>query len=255
LVRNPAKADSLRLPNVELVQGDLDNPASLDAALAGVERAFIVTAVDQRCVGWFRNFFEAAKRAGTPHVVKYSGMGAGVANSVIHRQHFETDEMLRKSGLGYTILQPNSFYQNMLWSAGTIKDHGAFYLPMGDAKQSLVDVRDIADVTVEVLTGKGHEGQTYEITGPEALSYHDVAAVLTRVLGKSVKYVSVPLAAAKESMLKAGMPAWNADAVTEIYSVFATGQYAYTTDVVQHVTGKPPMTFEQFARDHASAFR
>jgi uncharacterized protein YbjT (DUF2867 family) len=73
LVRNPAKADGLRLPNVELVQGDLDNPVSLDAALVGVERAFIVTAVDQRGVGWFRNFFEAAKRAGTPHVVKYSG--------------------------------------------------------------------------------------------------------------------------------------------------------------------------------------
>jgi uncharacterized protein YbjT (DUF2867 family) len=162
LVRNPAKADNLRLPNVELVQGDLENPASLDVALAGVERAFIVTAVDQRCVGWFRNFFEAAKRAGTPHVVKYSGLGAGVANSVIHRQHFETDEMLRKSGLAYTILQPNSFYQNMLWSAGTIKDHGAI---CGDPSALIFKDRLSGELKANVCGDGDHVGLRVEKNG------------------------------------------------------------------------------------------
>jgi uncharacterized protein YbjT (DUF2867 family) len=255
LVRGPAKADDLRLPHVELVSGDLDDPASLDAALKGVQRAFIVTAVDARAVRWFRNFFEAVKRAGTPQVVKFSGMGAGAGNSEILRQHGETDQLLRESGLGYTILQPNSFYQNMLWSAQTIKNQGAFHLPMRDGKQSLVDVRDIAAVAAAVLTGKGHEGKTYEITGPEALSYHDVAPTLSKVLGKPVRYVDVPPAAAKESMLKAGMPEWNAAAVTELYGVFATGQFAATTDVVAQVTGKPPIPFEQFAREHTGLFR
>lgn len=255
LVRSPAKADDLRLPNVELVQGDLDDPASLDRAFEGVSRAFVVTAVDKRSVGWFRNAFDAAGRAGTPHVVKFSGLGAGVADSELLRQHAETDEMLQASGLPYTILRPNSFFQNMLWSAGTIKDHGAFYLPMRDGRQSLVDVRDIAAVAVKVLTGAGHEGQTYEITGPESLSYADVAATLSRVLGKPVKYVDVPPETARDSMLKAGMPAWNADAVTELYGAFATGQFGYTTDSVERITGQPPIPFERFARENTAAFQ
>jgi uncharacterized protein YbjT (DUF2867 family) len=254
LVRDPAKATELRLPNVEVVRGDLDDPASLDVALKGVDRAFLVTAVDQRTGRWCQNFIEAAKRAGRPHVVKFSGMGAGSAPVEIMRQHGATDQMLAGAGLPFTILRPNSFFQNMLWSAETIRAQGAFYLPLRDARQSLVDVRDIAAVAVEVLTAPGHEGQTYEVTGPEALSYHDVAATLSRVLGKPVRYVDVPPEAARESMLKAGMPAWNATAVTELYEVFATGQFATTTDVVERLTGRPARTFEAFARENASAF-
>jgi uncharacterized protein YbjT (DUF2867 family) len=256
LVRSPAKFADLRLPNVEVVPGDLDDPASLDAALNGVDRAFIVTAVDQRAVQWCRSFFAAARRAGAPHVVKFSGLGAAEsAAAAILRQHGETDQALKDSGLPHTILRPNSFYQNMLWSAGTIKDHGAFYLPMRDARQGLVDVRDIAAVAAAVLTSQGHEGRTYDITGPEALSYHDVAAQLSKVLGRPIRYVDVPPAAAEESMLKAGMPAWNAAAVAELYGAFAAGQFADTTDVVAKVTGRPPLSFEQFARDHAALFR
>ena len=142
----------------------------------------------------------------------------------------------------------------MLWSAGTIKDHGAFYLPMGDARQSLVDVRDIADVAVGVLTGSGHEGKTYEITGPESLTYHEVAGKLSAALGKPVRYVDVPPEAALDSMLKAGMPEWNARAVTELYGVFAAGLASGTTDTVVRVTGHGPIPFERFARDHAGAF-
>jgi uncharacterized protein YbjT (DUF2867 family) len=255
LVRSAEKSPDLRLPNVELVRGDLGDPPSLDAALRGVDRAFIVTAVDQRSVEWCRNFFGAAQRAGRPHVVKFSSMGAGSADTPVMNQHGETDELLRRSGLPYTILRPNSFYQNLLWSAGSIKDQGAFYLPLGDARQSLVDVRDLALVAAEALTGAGHEGQVYELTGPESLSYHDVAATLSKVLGKPVRYVPVSLEAARESMLKAGMPEWNAAAVTDLYRVFASGAYAHTTDTIARLTGRPPRTFEQFARDHAGAFQ
>jgi uncharacterized protein YbjT (DUF2867 family) len=161
MVRTPAKAGDLRGEGVELVQGDLDNPGSLDAALAGVERAFFVAAVEQRHVGWFGNFLAAAQRAGSPHVVKFSGLGARIDSPAeITRQHGETDQALIDSGLPYTVLRPNSFYQNMLWSAATIKDHGAFYVPMKSARQSLVDVRDIAAVALQALTHAGHEGKT-----------------------------------------------------------------------------------------------
>ena len=151
----------------------------------------------------------ARAHTGRPHVVKFSGLGAGVADTAIQRQHAETDALLQASGLPYTILRPNSFFQNLLLSAGTIKDHGAFYLPMRDGKQSLVDVRDVATVAVKVLTEPGHEGQVYEITGPESLSYAEVAATLSRVLGRPVRYVDVPPEVARDSMLRAGMPPWN----------------------------------------------
>jgi uncharacterized protein YbjT (DUF2867 family) len=255
LVRDPAKATDLDLPNVELARGDLGNPASLAAALVGVEQAFIVTAVDPRHVQWCRSFFEAAKHAGTRHVVKFSGLGAGLDSPAeIMRDHGKSDNLLAESGLAYTILQPNSFHQNLLWSAGSIKGQGAFYLPVGDARQSLVDVRDIASVAVAALTESGHEGKTYEITGPEALSMNGVAATFSRVLGRPIKYVNVPPEAAKDSMIKAGMPAWNAAAVTELYGVFATGRYARTTDAVEKTTGKKPIAFEQFVREMVEAF-
>jgi uncharacterized protein YbjT (DUF2867 family) len=254
LVRDPEKAGGLRLANLELARGDLNDPASLDRAFQGVSRAFVLTAVGPRTVGWFQSAFEAAKRAGRPHVVKFSGMGAGVADAAILRQHAESDALLQASGLPYTILRPNSFFQNLLWSAGTIKDHGAFYLPMRDGKQSLVDVRDHAAVAARVLTEPGHEGKVYELTGPESLAYADVAATLARVLGKPVRYVDVPPEAARQSMLQAGMPAWNADAVTELYGAFATGQFGYRTDAVERIMGTPPIPFERFAGEHAAAF-
>jgi uncharacterized protein YbjT (DUF2867 family) len=255
LVRDPDRAAGLLGKDVELVRGDLDDPGALDAALAGVERAFFAAAVDPRFVGWFRNFLAAARRSGLGHLLKLSAMGADPASPAeILRQHGETDRMLDGSGPAFTILRPNAFHQNMLWSAGSIKDHGAFYLPMKEARQSLVDVRDIASIAVEVLSGTEHDGRTYEISGPESLSYHDVAATLTRVLARPVRYVDVPPEAARESMLKGGMPEWNAGAVTELYELFATGGAARTTDSVVRITGKPPIRFEQFARDHADAF-
>jgi uncharacterized protein YbjT (DUF2867 family) len=256
LVRDRGKAVGLRRPNVEVVEGDLDDPPSLDAALAGVGRALFVAAVDRRYAGWFANFLAASRRTGSPHVVRFSAMGAGTGSPAeIARQHGEADEALAGSGLPYTILRPNSFHQNLLWSAGTIKDQGAFYLPLGDARQSLVDVRDIAAVAVEVLNGPGHEGKTYELTGPESLTYHEVADQLSAALGKPVRYVDVPPGVALDSMLKGGMPAWNAQAVVELYGVFATGAFARTTDAVSRVTGRGPIPFGQFARDHAGAFR
>jgi uncharacterized protein YbjT (DUF2867 family) len=126
---------------------------------------------------------------------------------------------------------------------------------MKDARQSFVDVRDITDVAVLALTRPGHEGQVYELTGPESLTYADIAAVLSEVLGKTVRYVDVPNEAAEESMRRSGMPEWNARAVAELFRYFASGAAARTTDTVAKLLGRPPISFAQFAREHAGAFR
>jgi uncharacterized protein YbjT (DUF2867 family) len=255
MVRDPSKAADLASQKLELVEGDLEMPASLSVVLRGVRKAFFVSAVNERYPRHFTTFLQAALGSDAPHIVKLSGMGADIASrSELMRQHGQTDRDLASSGLPFTILRPNSFYQNLLFSAASIKEQGEFYLPLGDARQSLVDVRDIADVATAALTAPGHEGKVYELTGPESLSYSDVASKLSSTLGRQVRYVDVLAEAAHDSMRRSGMPPWNARAVAELYTLFAAGEAARQTGTVSELLGRPPISFDEFARDYAPAF-
>lgn len=256
LVRDIAKAGDLAGPYVSLVQGDLSDQASLEKAMEGVEVGYVVTAVVQNAAALFHNFYAAAKRTGLRRIVKFSGMGAGLdAQSEIMRDHGRSDQALRESGLAYTILQPNSFHQNMLWQAEGIRHTGRFYLPLGDAAQSTIDVRDIAEATVKVLTEPGHENQEYVWTGPASLRFDEVAAVFSRLLEKPVTYVPISTEASEQAMQAAGMPAWNAHVVAELQGQFATGAYAHVSGDLEKLLGRPGRTFEQFARDYLNAFK
>jgi uncharacterized protein YbjT (DUF2867 family) len=255
LVRSPGKAGSLKGPNVELAEGDFDQPATLDAALKGVDKAFLLTPVAERCVEWQNAFIQATQRAKVKHVVKFSGMGASPRTSAeLLRMHDQTDDRLRNSGVPFTILQPNSFHQNLLSSAGTIKAQGVFYWPMKNAQQSTVDIRDINAVAARVFTSTGHEGKTYVITGPEALTFQQAAEKLSAVLGRKIQYRDVPLSAAADGMRQSGMPEWNVRAVTELLGYFASGAAATVTDTVPRLLGRPATSFDQFAKDHRTVF-
>jgi uncharacterized protein YbjT (DUF2867 family) len=255
LVRNPAKAADLKSTNVELAIGDFDQPATLDAALRGVEKAFLLTPVAEHFVEWQSAFIEAAQRAEVKHLVKFSGMGAdSKPKAELLRLHNETDNLLRKSAVPFTILQPNSFHQNILSSAETIKTQGAFYWPLKNAAQSTVDIRDVNAIAARVFTSPGHEGNTYVITGPEALTFQQAAEKLSAVLGRDIQYVDVPLSAAEDGMRKSGMPEWNVHAVGELLGYFASGAAATVTDTVPALLGRPAISFEQFVQDHRAAF-
>ncbi|MEL7351398.1 MAG: SDR family oxidoreductase [Cyanobacteria bacterium P01_A01_bin.116] len=255
LVRNSQSAQALAQPNVQLFEGDLNDPASIESAFENVSRAFIATAMVPNTVELFQNFFDAAKKTTGAHIVKFSALGAGEgAQSVIQQQHTESDNALIESGLPYTILRPNSFYQNMLWSAESIRETGQFYLPFGEAKQSLVDVRDLTEVAVQAFTDTAHQGKIYELTGPEGLSYYEVAQQLGSVIGKALTYVPVPNEAALQGMMESGTPEWTAKAIAQLYSVFATGEYADTNNNIQLITGQSATPFLDWAKDHKSAF-
>lgn len=255
MVRNLDKAADLESEYVELVEGDLAQPETLDAAFDGIEKAYIVTGIDQRTPQWFQSFYEAAKRANVKQLVKFSGMGASTNSaSEVIRQHGASDQALIDSGLTYTIIRPNSFHQNMLWQADAIKATKQFYLPLADAKQSTVDVRDLAEATFNILTQVGHENKIYEFSGPEALSFNDVAQILSETTGQDISYIAVPEAAAKQAMLEAGMPEWNAHVLAEIQGVFGTGAYDYVTSDLEQVLGRKSRTFKEFAQDFREAF-
>lgn len=250
-------ADSAaKLPDgVEIQMGDFDDASALAAAFNGVEAAYALTPVNPKSAEWMQRLVDVAQSCGVRRFVKLSGMTAG-ANSpaALIRSHGQTDAYLRQSGIGYTIIQPNSFMQNLLWSVETIRSQGAFYQPTGDAKQSLVDIADVAAVVVKALTEDGHLGQTYVLTGPESLSFDMVADKIASAIGKPVHYVAVPVVAAEQSMLTAGMPAWMAHTLVEFYSAVATGAFAATTPDVQSLLGRPATSFDAFMARHAALF-
>ncbi len=254
VARDPEKARKV-LGNVEIVQGDLTNRASLDAAFKGGTKLFLLGPAGPTQVAEQHNAIEAAKAAGITHVVKLSAMGAETGSKVsLGRWHAQTEGELKRSGLKWTILQPSNFMQNFLRNAGTIKQQGVIYGSSKDGKIAMIDTRDIARVAAHALVDPGHEGKTYVLTGGEAVSYAQVAATFSRVLGKPVKYVDMPPEQAKPAMLGMGIPAWLVDDLLTLSSVFAAGHGAQVTDAVEKVGKAKPRTIEQFVRDHAKAF-
>ena len=155
----------------------------------------------------------------------------------ISRQHAEVEDRLVASGVPYTLLRPQSFMQNTLMAAPTVASQGRIYQPMKDGRLGVIDARDIGEVAAKVLTEEGHEGKTYTLTGPAAISFHDVAEALSEVLDREVSYVSIPLERAREVMLGRGIPEWMADALNEYAKAHSEGYSNWTTDDLERLTG------------------
>jgi uncharacterized protein YbjT (DUF2867 family) len=255
VVRDRVKAAARTGQYVELVEADLSRPETLEAALEGVEKALLLTAASPESLQQEKSFIRVAKRAGVRYIVKFSAYGASLkAPHFFGRQHGQGERALEDSGLPFTMLRPNGFFQNFLSSAASIQARSAFHAPAGDMRYSAVDVRDIAAVAAHVLTEPGHQWQRYTITGPEALSHAEIAGRFTQVLGRTIQYVDVPEDAARDWLLAAGMPAWTVDKLMDLYRYYRTGAAAEVTNDVERVGRKAPIAFQQFVRDRAAAF-
>ncbi|HEU4710349.1 MAG TPA: SDR family oxidoreductase [Pyrinomonadaceae bacterium] len=256
MTRSHDKAREFRARGIKCFIGDLAAPETLLVALAGAEKLFLLSGADPRQVELQGNMIEAARKAGIRHLVKLSASCAGPdLPTPIKRWHYETEQQIIRSGIPYTFLRPNCFMQNTLKWARTIREKGIFYMPIEDAVVSQIDVRDIAAVAAVVLTSNGHEGQTYELTGREALSFEQVADHLSIVLKKPVRYVGVSFEESCQHMIESGMEEWLAAAVTQTYRFMKDGGAAHVTDVVARLTGSAPISFGEFARDYAVAFQ
>lgn len=243
-------------PLAQETEGDLSDGPSLERAMVGIEKVFAISPLGATAVRLCENVIIAAKRAGIRHLVRLSALGADRRSGAeILRQHGEVDAMLAASDLRYTILRPNAFFQNLLASAPAIKEQGRLFAAVGEAKLSLVDVRDIAEAAVRVLTEPNHEGRSYALTGPESLSYRDLARELTRLLTRPIVYQPVTPAAVEQALCAAGVDAWQAHAVAEIQGAFADGAFAKPTENLGALLARPPHFFADFLRDHAAAFR
>ncbi|MCC6572330.1 MAG: SDR family oxidoreductase [Planctomycetes bacterium] len=256
MVRDLKKAAPLKGDNIELVQGDYDKMDSVEKALKGCEKLFLVSVARQTMGEPEFPVITAAKKAGIKHIVRVSALGAHVsADSHLLKWHGYNDTNLRKIGVPYTILKPHYFMQNFYMFVDGIKKQGAFYAPMKEGKIAAIDVRDIADCAVSTLLGKGHNGKAYDLTGGESLTMAQYAEKLSSACGKTIKYVDIPPAEAKKAMLGMGMPDFFADGLVALYTNWSTGGAEKVSDAVEKLTEHAPRSFDAFAKEFAGAVR
>jgi uncharacterized protein YbjT (DUF2867 family) len=185
-------------------------------------------------------------------------MGAGPAEpSMSLAYHWKGEQDVEACGVGFTHVRPNSFFQNTLFDVATLAAEGRFYSCVGAAKFAKIDTRDIAAVVAKVLTEDGHDGQVYELTGPEALGYADIAARLEAAVGTAVEYVDLAGSEYAAALESAGLPGWLASEFVDIYGrgFYGEGNGARVTDTVQRLLGRAPRTFAAFAAENVEAFR
>jgi len=251
-VRDEAKAKQYKDSGAEVVVGDLDKPGTILPAVKDVDKIYLLTWNGETQLQQAKNVIEAAKQSGNPHIIRHSMWGS--ENSRIIKQGYQIDEMIKSSGLPWTILKPTFYMQNTMMAAQTVTSNGVIYWDMKDGKLGTIDVRDIADSAFAVIIGEGHEGKSYILTGPEAVSFNDIAETFSRVLDKDVKYVNVPGEASFQAMVGMGIPEWIAHGYAELSEGFSNNFANSTTKNVEILTGHPARSFEEFANDFAQVF-
>ena len=257
LTRSLAKAAALSsLPNVEMMEGDLEHPETLDGPLHGVERAMLISSSDARMLEVQSNFIEAARKAGVKHIVKLSGIMPELDSPFrFARMHGEIERRLEASGLAFTHLRAGEFFTAYFRRVPSIIARGELILPMEEARIASIDIGDIAEVAATVLTGSGHEGKIYPLTGPEALNMSEVAERLSVATGKRIKYINITPEEAKSANLAAGMPPYMAEGLYELFAERRKGKEAQVSSVIPTIFGWQATRFDEFASRNAAIFR
>ena len=240
-----------------MVLGDFDEPDSLSSALEGVDAALLVTPVAQAQERQERSFVDAARHHGRARIVKVAAYGFDRGIGRLGTQHAHVVESLHSSGLPHAVLAPTIFMQNLLRMAGAVRETGMLAMPCGTAAVNQVDARDVAAVAVALLTGESlgdDDGRVVPVTGPQSLTYDEVAVGLSRLVGRDVRYVDVEVAEARQALLARGTGPWVADGLIELYAASAEGRFATVTDDVRRLTGRSPGSFETFLDEHRAAF-
>jgi uncharacterized protein YbjT (DUF2867 family) len=257
LVRNRARARTFdAFSTVEVVEGDMLRPETLTEALSGVDRVLLISSSNQQMTETQSTFIDAAKRSSVQRIVKFSGLSAADMDTpfVFGGMHAEIESYLERSGLSWTHLRPSQFMTEYLREVPTILAQGALFLPLKDAKLAPVDIADVAKAGYLLLTTPGHEGKTYAMSGPEALSMDEIAEQISLAVNKTVRYVSISREERGHALLAAGVPAFLVDALDIQAGERLKGAEALVHPETHAALGISPTTFAEFARRNAGAF-
>jgi (4-alkanoyl-5-oxo-2,5-dihydrofuran-3-yl)methyl phosphate reductase len=254
MARDPRRIAGLARPGTEVMGGDFGDPTGLATALAGVRAAFLVTS-DPLSPAHDEHFVAAARTAGVRHVVKLSALAVAEpeATDLITRWQRRNEDLLRASGLDWTLLRPRAFMSNTLGWAQSIRDEGVVRAFHGGSPNATVDPRDIADLAVLALTRSGHAGRSHPLTGPAAISPAEQVAVLSELLARPLRIVEMTADQAYEGLL-ARWPPPVADALMEGAVRRRAGGKTQVEPSTETLLGRPPGTYRDWAHDHIRAF-
>ncbi|HEY7572740.1 MAG TPA: SDR family oxidoreductase [Nitrososphaeraceae archaeon] len=245
----------------DFVEIDYNKPDTISRACSNVDSVFLLIS-GPRALEYVSTFVNEAKKADVRHIVKLSHFRADSSPGVtITRLHRQVEKVIEDSEISYTFLRPNSFMQNFVnFYSPSIRSRSAFYVPGGDAKVSFVDVRDIASVAANILINKNNNNETthinrsYDITGPEAISYHQAAEIISNTINRKISYINSTETEAREGMRQIGMNEWFINIALELYDSYRRGYASKISPTVEFITGTKPRTFVKFAKDYASYF-
>ena len=255
VTRDPQKADANRLPHVEFVQGDFDDVDSMRRACSGVDRAFLLTNSTERAEHQQIAFIRVAQQSGVRHIVKLSQLHADSTSlGRFLRYHAAVEAAIQASGLTFTFLRPNLYMQGLLNFRQSIQEKGAFFAAAGDEHISAVDVRDLADVAFAALTSSQHDNKIYSLTGPDALTFAEMAQQLSQATGRPIMFVDVPPEAMRAALADLKFPVWQADGLIEEFAMYRRGEAAEVENGVHEALGRRGRAFEEFSRDYAPLF-
>lgn len=252
LTRSPEKAKALCAPQVEAVVGDLGDPSSLRNVLNGVDRAFLVSPMNESIAANETTFIETAKASGVRFVAKLYGCVRHDGDA-LDRLHQASINALKASGIEWCLISPNTVMESNLFPlADYLRDGDEILLPCGDARMGMVACEDVARCAAVVLTSDGHHGRNYQITGPSAITFSDIAAAFSRILGRSIRYTPIPEEAFKDVLIEqAGFTPERAELeVLCHYRVFRSGGADLVTDTCLKLTGSEATDVATFVANH-----
>lgn len=237
---------------VEVVQGDFAEPAAFVAALQGVSALFLMNGATDPTV--FRNLVQAVQRSGKPRIVFLSSITVHNPNSPIGQIHRDKEEVLQASGLPVAVVRGGGFMSNALQWVGTIRREGVVYNGMGQGQYAPVHPADLAAIAVHALTVPVLTETAWDVTGDTLLDIPGQVRILADVLGKGLRTAEITPAEAAQNLLRNGAPPLLAKGLERSMEEIRDGRSMLVTDAVRRVTGKPPRSFEQWAREHAAQF-
>jgi uncharacterized protein YbjT (DUF2867 family) len=250
LVRDPSRAPEL--PGCSVVRASYGDSDACRNALAGIDDLFMVSGAESEDrVDEHRGFIDAAAHAGVDHVVYTSFIGAAPdATFTLARDHWHTEQHLERSGMQWTFLRDSLYADFLPMLAG---DDGAIRGPAGDGRVAAVAQDDVADAAVAVLSDPGsHERAAYELSGPEALTLHEAAAIMQEVTGRPYHYEPETLEEAHASRAHHGAPGWQVEAWVSTYTAIAAGELAHVSRDIERLTGHRATPLAELLRRQAS---
>lgn len=259
IVRNPDKAREVLGADTKTAVAELTDRAALQKALQGTHSVFLVTGGNPQMAEQESNVIEAALKAGTKYLVHVSATRAVAtrdSESIVGRSHCAIEEKLRSCGIGWVILRPGLFMQNIFGQAASIRIDGKIVLPFAqDLPLALTDVRDTGAIGARILIDPAaHAGKTYEFTGART-TYAAFAEVFSQVLGRKIAYVGVTFEQAAQAMKARGMPDWLVTHLIVIAKLGASGAFSTeNTGPITEIAKRTPLTTRQFVEDHKSLF-